>query len=58
MIRTLLITLIPVSGCVTGSIRDTDRAAWPAAYTEQDRYYVVGWRERFIVKPGPTRWEP
>jgi hypothetical protein len=55
MIRLLLITLIPVSGCVTGYTRDTERGIWPPAY--DDKYYVVGWKEKIIVKPGPTVWK-
>jgi len=51
----LLITFIPVSGCMTGYVKDTERGVWPAAY--DDRYYVAGWKEKFIVKPGPTVWK-
>lgn len=55
MLRALLITFIPVSGCVTASVRDTERGVWPQAY-DRGTYYVVGWKQKFIAKPGPTEW--
>lgn len=54
MFKVLLVTLIPVSGCVTGYVRDTERGIWPGAYDQP--YYVAGWKEKFIVKPSPVQW--
>lgn len=54
LLRLLAVTLVPVSGCVTGYVRDTERGVWPQAYDQP--YYVAGWKEKFYVKPGPTVW--
>lgn len=56
MIKLLLIVFVPVSGCITGYARDTERGTWPQAYSQPSQYYVLGWKEKFIVKPGPTQW--
>lgn len=52
--KLLLVTFVAVSGCVTGYTRDTERGIWPAAYDQP--YYMAGWKEKFIVKPGRLSW--